>query len=121
MWTANNSGPFCPRSMPGTAPCVATNAPHGASAASTAAFTPGATGKTWVVWIGCRSRLHWTHTRKRLDFCTATQDGVDAGCLRLHHLSTAEQAEVIRDVLGIRKRVELTPETLERLRARTAT
>ena len=74
-----------------------------------------------MVWIGCRSRLHWTHTRKRLDFCTATQEGVDAGCLRLHHLATAEQAEVIRDVLGIRKRVELTPETLERLRARTAT
>ena len=24
MWTANYSGPFCPRSMPGTAPCVAT-------------------------------------------------------------------------------------------------
>ncbi len=40
--------------------------------------------------------------------------------MRSHHLPTAEQAQVIRDVLGIRKRVELTPQALERLRARTA-
>ena len=76
--------------------------------------------KTWVLWVGCRSGLHWTHTKKRLDFCTVTQGGWDEGCLRLHHLPTPEQAEIIRDVLGIRKRVELAPETLEWLRARTA-
>ena len=45
---------------------------------------------------------------------------VCGGCLRLHALPTAEQAEVIRDIPGIRKRIELAPETLERLRARTA-
>jgi hypothetical protein len=74
-------------------------------------------GETWVLRVGCRSGLHWTHAKKRLDFCTVTQDGWDEGCLRLHHVPTPDQAEIIRNVLGIRKRVELTPEELERRRA----
>ena len=64
--------------------------------------------------------MHWTHTKRRLSFCTITQDADDEGCLRLHTLPTTEQAAVIRDALGIRKRIELARETLERLRARAA-
>jgi hypothetical protein len=75
-------------------------------------------GKTWVLWVGCRSGLHWTFTKRRLAFCAVTQDGDDEGCLRLHALPTADQAEELRAVLGIRKPVELAPETLERLRSR---
>src|SRR5262245_597536 len=74
-------------------------------------------GKTWVLWIGCRSLLHWTHTKRRLSFCSVTQDGDDEGSVRLHQLPTPDQADVIRDVLGIRKRTELAPEELERRRA----
>ena len=36
--------------------------------------------------------------------------------MRLHHLPTPKQAEIIRDVLGIRKRMEFSPEDLERRR-----
>src|SRR5262245_9816018 len=74
-------------------------------------------GKSWILFVGCRSATHWTYTKRRLAFCSITQDGEDEGCLQLHQLPTAEQAEVIRDVLGIRKRVELGPEELERRRA----
>src|SRR5262245_6176448 len=74
-------------------------------------------GKSWVLFVGCRSATHWTYTKRRLAFCRVTQDGEDEGCLQLQQLPTAEQAEVIRDVLGIRKRVELGPEELERRRA----
>src|SRR5215831_14667061 len=77
-------------------------------------------GRTWVLFVACRSSMHWTHTKRRLSFCTVTQDGEDEGCLRLHTLPTAEQAAVIRHMLGIRKRVEIAPETLGRLRARVA-
>jgi len=77
-------------------------------------------GRTWMLFVACRSALHWTHTKRRLSFCTATQDGEDEGCLRLRTLPTPEQAAVLRDMLGIRKRLEFAPETLERLRARTA-
>src|SRR5262245_14728355 len=76
--------------------------------------------KTWVFWLGCRSPLHWTYTKRRLTSCSVTQDAEEEGCLRLHALPTPDQADVIRDVLGIRKRTEISAETLERLRARTA-
>jgi len=46
-----------------------------------------------------------------------TQDGDDEGCLRLHQLPTLEQASIIRDVLGIRKRQEISEATRKRLRA----
>jgi hypothetical protein len=77
-------------------------------------------GKTWVLWVGCRSALHWTWIKKRLGFCTVEQDGDDEGCLRLHELPTVEQAEEIRRALGLRKRVEISPEELERKRAQVA-
>ena len=76
-----------------------------------------ADGETWVLYVACRSAMHWTHTKRRLAFCQVTQDGDEEGCLRLHRLSTPGEAAVIRDVLGVRKRVELGPEELERRRA----
>jgi len=74
-------------------------------------------GQTWLVFIRCRSRLHWTYTKQRLAFCTLCQDGDDEGTLRLHRLPTAAEATLIRDILGIRKRMEFAPEDLERRRA----
>jgi hypothetical protein len=73
--------------------------------------------RTWVLFVACRSGVHWTHTKRRLSFCAVTQDGDDEGCLRLHDLPTTAQATVIRDVLGIRKRQEVSPTQLERLKA----
>jgi len=73
--------------------------------------------KSWVLHVSCRSKLHWTATKKRLGFCEVAQDGDDEGCLRLQQLPTQQQASVIRDVLGIRKRVEFGAEDLERRRA----
>jgi hypothetical protein len=77
-------------------------------------------GKSWVSFVACRSALHWTYTKRRLSFCTVTQDCEDEGSLRLHQLPTPEQAEIIRDVLGIRKRAVLSPEELERRRTLVA-
>jgi hypothetical protein len=74
-------------------------------------------GETWAVFVACRSKLHWTMTKRRLAFCTVTQDCDDEGCLRLHQLPTSDQAADIRDVLGIQKRREVSAETLERLKA----
>jgi hypothetical protein len=74
-------------------------------------------GRTWVLFVMCRSARHWTATKQRLAFCTVTQDGDYEGCLRLHQLPTPDQAADIRDVLGIQKRREVSAETLERLKA----
>jgi hypothetical protein len=67
-----------------------------------------------VIYAACRSVLHWTHAKKRLAaFCTVIFDCDGEGTLRLHNLPTSDQANTIRDVLGIRKRVEYDPEQLE--------
>jgi hypothetical protein len=73
-------------------------------------------GKGWVLYIACRSARHWAATKAWLNFCQVTQDGEDEGCVRLSKLPTAEQAEVIRDCLGIRKRRDLSEESLDQLR-----
>jgi hypothetical protein len=73
-------------------------------------------GRSWVLFVACRSALHWTYTKRRLSFCTVTQDCDDEGCLRLGQLPTPEQAEFIRDILGVRKRMEFDPEQLEHRR-----
>src|SRR5262245_42550410 len=77
-------------------------------------------GKTWVMHVTCQSSKQRTYARGRLGFCEVTQDCDWEGCLRLDGLPTADQAAVIRGLLGIRKRTEMFTETLERLRARTA-
>ena len=76
-------------------------------------------GKTWSLYAACYSARHWTATKARLAFCAVTQDGDDEGVLRLHQLPTADQAAVIREVLGIRKRQTVSEATLERLKAFT--
>jgi hypothetical protein len=77
-------------------------------------------GKTWAVYVRCFSGKHWAYTKKRMSFCEVTQDGDDEGSFRLHQLPTSEQAEVVRDVVGIRQRREYSEETREILRARIA-
>ncbi len=77
---------------------------------------PWGDGKTWWVYIVCRSPMHWTYTKRRLPFVTITQDGDEEGAGRMGSID-AEQAAVVRDVLGIRKRTVFAPEELERRRA----
>lgn len=73
-------------------------------------------GKSWVVYVNCRSVRHWTATKARLSFCELLQDGDAEGCLRLIDLPTPDQAIIIRDAIGLRKRTELCPNDLERRR-----
>jgi hypothetical protein len=73
-------------------------------------------GKSWVLFVTARSERHWTWLKRKLGFCQVTQDGDGEGCLRLHQLPSPDQAAVIRDVLGIPKRREVTAAELERLR-----
>jgi hypothetical protein len=57
----------------------------------------------------------WGFAKKALAFCRVTQDGDDEGFLLLDRLPTSEEAEVIRDKLGIRKRREISDAERERL------
>jgi hypothetical protein len=74
-------------------------------------------GKGWVLYACGRSVRHWSAVRAKLaTFATITQDGDDEGVARLHDLPAPEQAEVIREALGIRKRVAVSTEQRSRLR-----
>lgn len=76
-----------------------------------------ASGKSWQLVVAPdeeMSKQAWTWIKKRLAFCELTQDSDAEGVFRLHRLPTAAEAEEIRDIVGIRKRIELSPEELAR-------
>jgi hypothetical protein len=74
-------------------------------------------GKGWVLYVAGRSVRHWSAVHAKLaGFCTIAQDGDDEGVARLHDLLAPEQAAVIREVLGIRKRVAVSSSWRDRLR-----
>ncbi len=77
-------------------------------------------GETWLVCVIGRSARHWTAIKHRLAFMTITQDGDEEGCLRLCRLPTPQEAVVIREVTGLRRRVAYAPDALERKRASMA-
>jgi hypothetical protein len=60
-------------------------------------------GKSWLLFVQCRSARHWTATKARLSFCRVTQDGDDEGVLRLDRLPTKAEAAAIRKALAIRQ------------------
>jgi hypothetical protein len=49
-------------------------------------------GASWVLYVACRSALHWTHTKKRLAFCKVLLDCEGEGTLRLYNRPTSDQA-----------------------------
>jgi hypothetical protein len=49
-------------------------------------------GKSWLLFVQCRSARHRTATKSRLSFCRVTQDGDDEGALRLDRLPTKTEA-----------------------------
>jgi hypothetical protein len=75
-------------------------------------------GASWALtFTGEVSPLQWTWHKKRLSFCTVTQDGEIDGVFRLDYLPGASEAAVIREVLGLRKKADLSDDELERRRA----
>ena len=64
------------------------------------------------------SARRWTSYKNRLAFCEIVQDGDTEGVLRLDRLPSPEEAVEIRDILGLRKRTELTEEQIAERTAR---
>jgi hypothetical protein len=65
----------------------------------------------------CESRKAWTYAKRALSFPRVTQDGDEEGVLTMDRLLTADEAEVIRDYLGIAKRPDVSEEERERHRS----
>jgi hypothetical protein len=73
-----------------------------------------ADGDGFLLYVSTEeSPRRWTNVKERLtSFCTLTQDGDDEGCLHLDRLPTPDEAAIIREALGIRKRRHLSPEEI---------
>jgi hypothetical protein len=56
----------------------------------------------------------WKKAKRRLPG-SVTQDGDDEGIICLDRLPLPAEAEAIRDLIGIRKRRRMTPESLSKL------
>jgi hypothetical protein len=79
------------------------------------AFTWG-DGASWGLFVSRPSVRGWTAAKKLLSFCEVTQDGDCEGILRLAQTPTPKQAKIIREVLRVHKRKELSEEALQALR-----
>lgn len=66
----------------------------------------------WLLFVASGSARRWTADKKRLAFCLVTQNDDDEGVVRMFGPPTPEQAAVLRQVLGIRRRVTYSAEVL---------
>jgi hypothetical protein len=73
-----------------------------------------ADGDGYLLYVSTeKSSRRWTNVKERLgSFCILMQDGHDEGCLHLDRLPTPDEAVIIREALGIRKRRHLSPEEI---------
>jgi hypothetical protein len=65
--------------------------------------------------VSGRSVRHWSAVRTKLSTFATITHGDDEGVARLHDLPVPEQAEVIRDALGNRKRLAVSTQQWSRL------
>jgi hypothetical protein len=77
---------------------------------------PGREG--FLLYSGDGSPRAWSFSKRALGFAKLINDGDDEGMLFFDRLPTAAEAEIISDRLGIRKRRDLSEETLAALRER---
>ena len=78
---------------------------------------PWGDGQTWWVMFSTRSKQHWTWTKKRLPFVQITQDGDEEGAGRMGS-TNPEQAALIREICGIRKRPDYSADSLAEFKSR---
>lgn len=77
----------------------------------------GGTKTNWLLCVSPGSAMAWSYVKKAFaPFAMVINDGDDEGVFRMDRLPSADEAVTIRQYLKIRKRVEYSPETLERKR-----
>ncbi len=75
-------------------------------------------GRDYLVYISTQSPRRWNSVKRQLAFCTVTQDGDEEGCLVLDHLPTPSEADAIRAATGIKRKRQLSAETIASLASR---
>jgi hypothetical protein len=75
-------------------------------------------GAGFAIFVNCETRTGWTYAKRALSFAKLMNDGEDEGAFFLDRLPTRSEAETIRRYCAIRKRMELSEESLAQLRER---
>jgi hypothetical protein len=57
----------------------------------------------YSVYLQCHSIRAWNAAKKQLAFATVSQDGDDEGILTFTRVPTQDEAETIRDYIGLRQ------------------
>lgn len=65
----------------------------------------------WYIFIS--ETRQWNQIKKRLSFMIVSQDGDNEGILKLDRFPTKTEASVIRKIVGLRKKKELSPKHLQ--------
>ena len=78
---------------------------------------PGYDGRDGYLLYAHATPRRWTSIKQSLAFCKLSQDGDDEGILYLDRLPKEDEAEAIRDALGLRKRRHMTEAQIERSRS----
>jgi hypothetical protein len=77
-------------------------------------YTWGGESPAWVLYLACSSPKQWGTLKKRLSFLSCTQDCSEEGCFKIEGLPSPEQATLIREALGLRKKQKLSEESQEK-------
>lgn len=65
----------------------------------------------FYVYISCHSPVIWNNAKKKLsDFTTPSQDGDQEGILLLSQMPATDDAEMLRNYIGLRQTREVTEE-----------
>jgi hypothetical protein len=70
-----------------------------------------------MIYVSCETGMGWTYAKKALAFAQLTNDGDDEGAVYLGRMPSKSEADAIRRYCGIRKRAELSEESLAQRRA----
>lgn len=71
--------------------------------------------KLWYIFVAETTKRKWSAIKAKLKFMEVSQDGDDEGIMKLERMPLQEEAEAIREVLGLNKRPELTEEQRAKL------
>lgn len=67
-------------------------------------------GVSWHVVIACHSKRAWSAVKRKLHFMSLVDDVGDAGTFCLDRMPTCDEAPIIRKLVGLKKKPELTDE-----------
>lgn len=71
----------------------------------------------YYVYLPGRSAATWKNAKKKLaSFATPSQDGDQEGILLLSRMPDADEAETLRDYIGLRQTREVSPDLVQNLR-----